>query len=337
MTPEQEEFDRRFQAARASAFGRWTPLLRALGVDGKVLNRRNQPCPIAACGGTDRFQYTDKFGDGNYVCRACGVGGGFKLLMGYFGWNAGTALRRVEQSLGLLPASPQAPGPLKDARRLVHRILSESRTITSGDEVDRYLRFRGVGMDGYPDMLRLHPALGYYELDPSGGKPKLVRNYPALVAVVQDQGGQVVSLLRTYLQDGRKALGAESKKLLCGGVNGAAIRLGEPAGELSVCEGVETGLAIRKRTGQPVWVGISASNLERIWIPDQVTRLRIYGDNDADAMFDGQAAAYGLARRYMKCCRHGEGHQAEVFIPRSAGADWANVSERHAAHEDLAA
>lgn len=337
MTPEQEEFDQRFQAVRASAYGRWTPLLLALGVDEKVLNRRNQPCPIAACGGTDRFQYTDKFGDGNYVCRACGAGGGFKLLMGYFGWNAGTALHRVEKALGLLPASPRVPGKVQDARKLIHRILSETRPITQGDEVDRYLRFRGLGMDGYPATLRAHPALGYYESDPGTGRSKLVRRYAALVAVVQDQGGQVVSLHRTYLQDGRKALGAGSKKLLCGGVNGAAIRLGEPAGELSVCEGVETALAIFKRTGQPVWAGICAGNLERIWVPDAVTRLRIYGDNDADAMYDGQAAAYGLARRYMKCCRHGEDRQAEVFIPRIAGADWANVFERHVAQEELAA
>ena len=76
---------------------------------------------------------------------------------------------------------------------------------------------------------------------------------------MQDQDGQVGALLRTYLQDGHKALGAESKKLLCGGVNGAAIRLGEPACEMSVCEGVETGLAIQKRTGQPVWGGICAA------------------------------------------------------------------------------
>ncbi|WP_377705347.1 toprim domain-containing protein [Pseudoduganella sp. UC29_71] len=337
MTTDQEQFEQRFQAARASAYGRWTSLLCALGVDEKVLNRRNQPCPIAACGGTDRFQYTDKFGDGNYICRACGAGGGFKLLMGYFGWGAGTALRHVERSLGLLPASPQVPAAVKDARRLVHRILAETHAIVAGDEVDRYLRFRGLGMDGYPETLRIHPALGYYELDQGTGKARLVRHFPALVAVVQDQGGQVVSLLRTYLQDGRKALGTQSRKLLCGGVNGAAIRLGEPDGELAVCEGVETGLAILQRTGQPVWAGICASNLERVWVPDQVTRLRIYGDNDAGAMFDGQAAAYGLARRYMKCCRHGEGRQAEVFIPRVAGADWANVSERCAAQDGLAA
>ena len=25
------------------------------------------------CGGTDRFQYTDKFGEGNYHCRGCGA------------------------------------------------------------------------------------------------------------------------------------------------------------------------------------------------------------------------------------------------------------------------
>ena len=104
----KEQFEKRFQEARKNAFGRWTSILLALGVEEKVLNRKNQPCPLAGCGGTDRFQYTDKFGDGNYVCRACGAGGGFKLLMGYFGWSALPALW-VFQRRRCMPPHPAAP------------------------------------------------------------------------------------------------------------------------------------------------------------------------------------------------------------------------------------
>ena len=66
------EFESRLHELKARAHGRWTEILRTLGVDEKVLNKRNQPCPM--CGGTDRFQYTDKFGEGNYHCRGCGRG-----------------------------------------------------------------------------------------------------------------------------------------------------------------------------------------------------------------------------------------------------------------------
>jgi putative DNA primase/helicase len=321
----KEQFEERFQQARKNAFGRWTSILLALGVDEKVLNRRNQPCPLAGCGGTDRFQYTDKFGDGNYVCRACGAGGGFKLLMGYFGWSAATTLRCVERTLCMQPAQSSPKKRTKDITTLVHRILSETTPIAFGDEVDRYLRNRGLGMECYPDALRTHPALGYYEVDAATGRPVLVGHYPAMVAKIYDRHGELVSLHRTYLEDGHKISGRDAKKLLCGGVDGGSIRLGPAGAELAVCEGIETGLAILKRTGQPIWVGICAGNLENMWIPDEVRRLRVYGDNDADSMFDGQASAYALARQFLKRRVAGDKRSAEVFIPRAAGADWANV------------
>jgi len=326
----KEQFEQRFQEARKYAFGRWTSILLALGVEEKVMNRKNQPCPLAGCGGTDRFQYTDKFGDGNYVCRACGAGGGFKLLMGYFGWSATTALRRVERSLCMQPAQAAPKRASKDSIALIHRILAETTPIVHGDEVDRYLQNRGLGMPSYPEVLRTHPALGYYEVDPATGKPVLVGHFPAMVASIHDRHGELVSLHRTYLQDGQKLPGRDAKKLLCGGINGGAIRLAPAGVDLAVCEGIETGIAILKRTAQPIWIGICARNLESMWIPDEVRRLRIYGDNDADSMYDGQASSYILARQFLKRPVMGERRSAEVFIPRAAGADWANVLAQQA-------
>lgn len=55
---DNQAFEARVAEVKRRAHGRWTELLRALGVDENLLNRRNQPCPL--CGGTDRFQYTDK-------------------------------------------------------------------------------------------------------------------------------------------------------------------------------------------------------------------------------------------------------------------------------------
>ena len=69
-------FEHRIEEAKRRAHGRWTEILRSLGVDDRILGKRNGPCP--SCGGNDRFQYTDKFGEGNYHCRHCGAGGGFK-------------------------------------------------------------------------------------------------------------------------------------------------------------------------------------------------------------------------------------------------------------------
>src|SRR5688572_33284803 len=99
------QFEGRLRELKSRAHGRWTEVLRTLGVNEKVLNKRNQPCPM--CGGTDRFQYTDKFGEGNYHCRGCGAGGGLKLLQGYHGWDFGTTFKRVEECVGRVSSRPQ--------------------------------------------------------------------------------------------------------------------------------------------------------------------------------------------------------------------------------------
>jgi hypothetical protein len=166
-------------------------------------------------------------------------------------------------------------------KRLCHQTWTEAKPVTIGDEVDRYLRGRGINQGAYPRTLRFHPALGYYEKQPGQKRSKLIASYAAMVACVQGPDGHAVTLHRTYLKEGRKALGDQSKKLLSAGINGAAVRLDEATDELALTEGIETALAVRLRTGKPTWAAINCGNLERIWIPEQVRRVCIYADNDA--------------------------------------------------------
>src|SRR5947199_7642343 len=135
------EFEARLQELKACAHGRWTEILRTLGVGEKILNKRNQPCPM--CGGTDRFQYTDKFGEGNYHCRGCGAGGGLKLLQGYHGWDFATTFKRVEECVESVSARPR-PKPSEPSaermKKLAKRLWEEAKPIRAGDEVDGYRR-----------------------------------------------------------------------------------------------------------------------------------------------------------------------------------------------------
>ena len=140
------DYAARIDAVKQRAHGRWSEVLAAAGIEERILRHRNGPCP--SCGGTDRFQYTDKFGEGNYHCRQCGPGGGFKLLQAVRGVDFHAALCEVERCLGVLPAAaseagaPAAPG--ERMRRLVQRIWDEARPVVAGDEVDRYLRTRST-------------------------------------------------------------------------------------------------------------------------------------------------------------------------------------------------
>jgi putative DNA primase/helicase len=325
------EYTARIDAVRQRAHGRWTELLAAAGVDPAILQHRNGPCPL--CGGTDRFQYTDKFGEGNYHCRQCGAGGGFKLLQAVKGEDFHAALLEIERCLGVVPAATQpsrpSAAPVDRMKRLVQRIWDEARPLSPGDEVDRYLRGRGLALQAYPGVLRFHPALGYFEKD-AAGKSQQIAEYPAMLACVQGPDGQAVTLHRTYLQQARKLQAPDAKKLLSTGIHGSAVRLFEAGDELAICEGIETALAVHLGTGKAVWASLNAGNLEKISIPASVRRVCIYADNDSNGVFAGQYYAYALARRLKREESPDASRQVRVFVPRHPGTDWADVWGRRA-------
>jgi putative DNA primase/helicase len=103
------------------------------------------------------------------------------------------------------------------------------------------------------------------------------------------------------------------------------VRLAEATDELAVCEGIETGVAVFLATGKPVWCALSAGNLEKLWVPDTVRSVCVYGDNDADGDFTGQASAYAVARRLKREEAQSGPRTVRVFLPRQAGTDWADV------------
>jgi putative DNA primase/helicase len=320
------DLEQHLNELKARAHGRWTEILRASGVDESILSRRNQPCPM--CGGTDRFQYTDRWGEGNYHCRGCGAGGGLKLLQGALGCDFKSALRHVEDCVGAVSRAP-SQRPIEPSaqrmKKLAQRIWDEAEPITPGDPVDRYLSSRGLALDPYPPTLRCHPSLGYYTREPNAPKARKVAEYAAMLACVQGPEGSAITLHRTYLQDGGKAHLPDAKKLLSAGINGAAVRLFAADTELALAEGIETALSVHRASGKPVWSALSAGNLEKLWIPVSVRRVCIYADNDAGSSFAGQAAAYALARRLKREDGQGGLRHVEVFVPRQAGDDWADV------------
>ncbi|MCL2590905.1 MAG: toprim domain-containing protein [Betaproteobacteria bacterium] len=319
----REEFGRRVEEIKARAHGHWSDILLHLGLDERMISRKaNLPCPM--CGGEDRFQYTDKYGEGNYYCRGCGPGGGLKLAQAVTGMDFNAVLQAVERYLGLNPVTlPKGAGESSNARmkKLVQRIWDEARPVTAHDEAGKYLASRGLELDQYPSVLRFHPSLGYYGQDADGKTCKL-GEYGAMLACIQAADGSVVSLHRTYLKHGRKLDVQDAKKVLAAGHSGAAIRLWQPTNELAIAEGIEKSIAVRLATQKPVWAGICASNLEKLWLPETVSKISIYADNDADSEFAGQFYAFALARNLKRKCRQRE---VQVFIPSKPGVDWSDI------------
>lgn len=321
---DHEDMKARADAVRARARGNWAGILAALLTNEAVINRKNQPCP--RCGtGKDRFQYTDKFGQGDAHCRKCGHMDGFDLLQCERGWSFRKVLLEVEKLVGdemLLRGRSQRQDRRELLLRLAQRIWNEAQPIRRGDPVHLYLRTRGVGMDACPATLRCHPALGYYVREAGSRKATLLRRLPAMLARLEDERGTMVALLRTYVENGRRADLQEARKCLAEFAGGPVVRLFPATDELAFAEGIEKSLAVHLRTGLPVWSTCSAANMEKAWFPTGLRRYLIYGDHDES--FTGQAAAHVLARRIKAHaeCAHAE---VRVFIPGRVGTDWEDV------------
>lgn len=344
------EYQARIDRVKAQAHGRWGSILAQAGAPDRLLKQKALPCPVCRSG-YDRFQYTDKYGEGNYHCRSCGPGGGFKLMQALHGMSFHEALCEVERLLGVLPASSsEAATALRRARSkhafmkaLILRLWNEARPATVGDKVDRYLRGRGLCLPRQSHALRFHPALDFFESDESAvdGNRRTVVKHNAMLAQIVNPCGRVVGLHRTYLLDGKKLPSSNAKKVLmleplpgegreaCH--TGSAVRLSEATDELATCEGIETGIAIALGHDKPVWPALNAGNLEKLWIPDSVRRLCIYGDNDADGSFTGQASAYALARRQVRDSAKRGPLEVHVFVPKRSGEDWSDVWRRRQA------
>ena len=311
---------------KARAHGHWASILTYCAVETDVLTRKNKACPLCR-EGDNRFTFDDKHGNGDYFCRKCGAGDGFSLLMKIHDIGFVEAKKRVAEALGvanLARPTVRPPKARKNMRELAQKIWNEGKPVEQGDEVSRYLRNRGLCLTEFPATLRMHPSLGYFVSE--GDVSKRVADYPAMLALVQDPAGGFVTVHRTYLKDGQKARGHESKKLVSGGLRQGAIRLFEATHELGIAEGIETCLAVRSRNGQPVWAAVNCHNLEVIAIPDRVKSVHIYADNDADSHFDGQASAFILARRLVnEAARQHLDRKVAVLVPRHDGQDWCDV------------
>ncbi len=311
--------------------GRWFAVLRESGIPDSYLTGRHGPCP--ACGGTDRFRFDDRNGDGTYHCNQCGAGDGLKLLSLTTGKSYNELLPVLRTFKPVFDAKVRQPvkrekteSPEAASRRL-KETWGRGVAITGGDTADRYLKARGIVLGSYPDCLRLVPELEYWEKR----ETKFTKTgvYPAMLSRVENLLGELVSVHRTYLDlKAGKAKVPEPKKLMkvIGTINGAAIRL-YPVGEvLAIAEGIETALAVHLMSGLPVWATVTANGMETLEVPETVKELVIAADNDASET--GLRSAEQLAKRQTR-----NGIKCKIIMPDVVGTDWADELMKGGSHE----
>ena len=297
------------------AMGRWPSILTQLGVDRKLLNRKNQPCPW--CGGKDRFRFIDKGGSGGFICNQCGGGNtGVEFVMRMKGVDFLGAKALIEGVIG--SSRVEVPRARSDVEAVKARMLAawrEARMLTGSDLSSRYLRRRGIVLDRWPFYLRHHGALRY-RVDAN-----TIGETPGMLAKFVAADGQSATMQKLLLREpGLKAEVDKPRLLFPVEVPlGGAVRLADAAPEMGVAEGIETALSAAQLHRMPVWACLTANYLMKWKPPPEAKRIVIFGDRDAN--FKGQSAAYVLANRLVEQLKL----EARVMLPPPPHKDWNDV------------
>ena len=154
----------------------WAAVLVRLGIPEESLRlKKAGPCP--ACGGRDRFTFDNRKLRGDFICRGCGAGDGFGLLMRVYGWGFSEARRRVLQAAVIETTDPpiasgmEAPElrsrrhqdetAAEPPRRVRSLARSDCAVVDCPDAVD-YLESRGLWPLPAECGLKAHPSVEYF-------------------------------------------------------------------------------------------------------------------------------------------------------------------------------
>ena len=202
-----------------------------------------------------------------------------------------------------------------DEAQRISKVCAQCVPLTPGDPVALYLRRRGFAdVWPLPSVLRLHPALPYWQ------DGKTLGTFPAMVAPIVAPDGRTVALHRTYLTaDGNKARVATVKKLTAaaGPLAGACIPLHKPVnGVIGIAEGIETALAAWCASGVPTVAAYCAGNLSAWQWSAGVHQVVIFADNDKAGREVANTLRARALSRHLRC---------SVMTPSDDGADWCDV------------
>ena len=221
------------------------------------------------------------------------------------------------------PAIPKRdPGKKQDSGKTGHSGFAAAIWRESvdprGSLAERYLNGRGLKLDDdlAGRVLRFHASCPFGRNDAC----KTI-HVPALVVAFRlirndDEGTPPAAIHRIALNPDGSKLG----KMMLGPVSGCAVTLDpdENVEEgLGICEGIETGLAIRATGWRPVWALGSAGAIAKFAPIPGIETLTIFADHDATGLGDAQVCA----ERWQAA-----GHEAFIRWPSGLGRDYAEVA-----------
>ena len=274
-------------------------LAAALGARREGLEYRAS-CPVH---GGRSFCFREKDGKFVFLCRAgCDQEAVVAELKRLGLWPEWKETAKTWHRPVIHPSKPAETedGVGKKAQQ-ASRIWAEASPVTIGDPVWTYLKGRGIELPGYPEDLRTHPALDYWEQD-DAGRPIRTGNFPCMLALIRNPEGRPVGIHRKWVApdgSGKAPVQNPKKVSKVHDLTGGAVRLFPPReGLLSVSEGVEDALSVMVLWGIPCWACLGTSGLKGFEPPTGIKELIVFADRDENGA--GQTAAIKLAQKLKK-------------------------------------
>lgn len=183
----------------------------------------------------------------------------------------------------------------------------------AGTLAETYLAGRGLKFDD-PEGRVLRFSASRARKSPIDA---VIEHHPALLAALSDtRTGEQCGVINIYLKaDGSDRIRDRKGKTVTGRAKGSVVMLSEfdePTMGLTLCEGVETGIAIYRAEQRPIWACGGAGTVATFPVLDGIEALTIAADADEV----GQQAAEACAARWREAGR-------EVVIAAPPVGDWA--------------
>lgn len=214
------------------------------------------PCPLPSCAGKKKANLS-VHDSGKWKCWRCGEVGFLRER------DRHTAVDRERFRR-------------MDAKRAESavEIFERCSDIYPNDEVDRYLRSRGIlpfGSMWWPSDLRK----GWLR-HPTGIETM------AMVAAVRNVAGTIVAIHRTFLTDEGKKIDRDPQKASLGHVRGGAVRLADGVERLCIGEGIETTLRAAMKLGDSVtpWSALTSVGMSQLELPRDTREIWVAPDMD---------------------------------------------------------
>jgi phage/plasmid primase-like uncharacterized protein len=271
------------------------------------------PCPT--CGGDDRFGVNTK--KKVFICRGSAAGGVIDMVMHANGTDFIGACEFINGSKP--PRGESRPvdrdylEQKKDERReremdreaQESKARSVARTNSEklwdigvpliGSYAEQYLRRRGiVPTPAQVENLKFVPDLKFFGTRNEEDEDSVcLGSFPCMIAAMRNSVEDIVAIHRTYLDpDVPRRLAPPAgpwnkTKKVSGKPQGAGIWLGPLSTVVAISEGIETGLSWQalgrvKDEAVSVVAAYSLGNIASIAFPEEVRKVHIIGDGDAN-------------------------------------------------------